>query len=43
MVGRDIGDTYAKLKRNEKIGDVILEKDLAKMYMTCLTPRRGRC
>ena len=25
MVGRDIGDTYANLKRNDKFGDVILE------------------
>lgn len=25
MVGRDIGDTYANLSRNDKIGDVILE------------------
>lgn len=25
MVGRDIGDTYANLKRNDKRGDVILE------------------
>jgi ABC-type sugar transport system ATPase subunit len=25
MVGRDIGDTYAKLKRNDKMGDVVLE------------------
>jgi ABC-type sugar transport system ATPase subunit len=25
MVGRDIGDTYANLKRNENIGDVVLE------------------
>jgi ABC-type sugar transport system ATPase subunit len=25
MVGRDIGDTYAKLKRNEDIGEVLLE------------------
>ena len=25
MVGRDIGDTYANLKRNEDIGEVILE------------------
>ena len=25
MVGRDIGDTYAALKRNENIGDVVLE------------------
>ncbi len=24
MVGRDIGDTYANLKRNEKMGDVLL-------------------
>ena len=25
MVGRDIGDTYANLKRNDKYGDVLLE------------------
>jgi L-arabinose transport system ATP-binding protein len=25
MVGRDIGDTYANLKRNDKVGDVLLE------------------
>lgn len=25
MVGRDIGDTYANLKRNDKMGDVLLE------------------
>lgn len=25
MVGRDIGDTYLNLKRNEKIGDILLE------------------
>jgi ABC-type sugar transport system ATPase subunit len=25
MVGRDIGDTYAKLKRNDKLGEVLLE------------------
>ncbi len=25
MVGRDIGDTYANLSRNDKIGDVLLE------------------
>ena len=25
MVGRDIGDTYANLRRNEKMGDVLLE------------------
>jgi ABC-type sugar transport system ATPase subunit len=25
MVGRDIGDTYAKLKRNDKMGEVLLE------------------
>jgi ABC-type sugar transport system ATPase subunit len=25
MVGRDIGDTYANLKRNDKLGDVVLE------------------
>lgn len=29
MVGRDIGDTYASLSRNDKIGDVLLEvKDM---------------
>jgi ABC-type sugar transport system ATPase subunit len=27
MVGRDIGDTYANLKRNDKFGDVVLEVD----------------
>ena len=27
MVGRDIGDTYANLKRNDKFGDVLLEVD----------------
>ncbi|NLT12981.1 MAG: sugar ABC transporter ATP-binding protein [Clostridiales bacterium] len=27
MVGRDIGDTYANLKRNDKYGDVLLEVD----------------
>ena len=25
MVGRDIGDTYANLKRNDQFGDVVLE------------------
>ena len=25
MVGRDIGDTYSNLQRNEKLGDVVLE------------------
>lgn len=25
MVGRDVGDTYANLSRNDKIGDVVLE------------------
>ena len=25
MVGRDIGDTYANLKRNDKMGDILLE------------------
>lgn len=25
MIGRDIGDTYSNLKRNDKIGDVVLE------------------
>ena len=44
MVGRDIGDTYAKLKRNEKIGDVILEvKNLVTEYVhdVSFTLRRG--
>ena len=27
MVGRDIGDTYANLRRNENLGEVILEVD----------------
>jgi len=34
MVGRDVGDTYASLRRNDKIGDVILEvKDLVTDYV----------
>ena len=34
MVGRDVGDTYANLKRNDEIGDVILEvKDLVTDYV----------
>ena len=34
MVGRDVGDTYANLRRNDKIGDVILEvKNLVTDYV----------
>ena len=34
MVGRDVGDTYANLNRNDKIGDVILEvKNLVTDYV----------
>jgi ABC-type sugar transport system ATPase subunit len=34
MVGRDIGDTYANLRRNDKIGGVILEvKNLVTEYV----------
>jgi len=34
MVGRDIGDTYATLSRNENIGDVLLEvKNLKTQYI----------
>ena len=34
MVGRDVGDTYANLRRNEEIGDVILEvRDLVTDYV----------
>ena len=34
MVGRDIGDTYANLRRNDKVGDVVLEvKDLVTDYV----------
>ena len=34
MVGRDIGDTYANLSRNENIGDVVLEvKNLTNDYI----------
>lgn len=34
MVGRDIGDTYAKLRRNEHYGDVVLEvKNLTNDYI----------
>ena len=44
MVGRDIGDTYANLKRNNEIGDVMLEvRDLTTQYLKNidLTVRRG--
>ncbi|MCL2126222.1 MAG: sugar ABC transporter ATP-binding protein [Oscillospiraceae bacterium] len=35
MVGRDIGDTYANLKRNDTIGDILLEvKNLTTRYVT---------
>ena len=34
MVGRDIGDTYANLRRNEEFGDVILDvKNLKTQYI----------
>lgn len=44
MVGRDIGDTYSNLKRNDKIGDVLLEvKHLETDYVHDInfTLRRG--
>ena len=44
MVGRDIGDTYANLKRNDKFGDVILEvKDMKTpaVHDINLTIRKG--
>ena len=44
MVGRDIGDTYANLKRNETYGDVVLEvKDLnnAKVHDVSFSIRKG--
>ena len=44
MVGRDIGDTYANLKRNEHIGDVLLElKNVTTDYVSdiSLTLRKG--
>jgi ABC-type sugar transport system ATPase subunit len=35
MVGREIGDTYTSLKRNDKIGDVLLEvKNLSTPYVS---------
>jgi len=35
MVGRDIGDTYSSIRRNDKIGNVILEvKNLTTDYVT---------
>ena len=38
MVGRDIGDTYANLKRNDKYGDVVLDvKDLKTPYIHDVT------
>jgi L-arabinose transport system ATP-binding protein len=33
MVGRDIGDTYANLKRNDKYGDVLLEVNNLKTHV----------
>lgn len=44
MVGRDIGDTYANLKRNDKIGEALLEvKNLVTDYVhdVSFTLRRG--
>ncbi|MDR1204793.1 MAG: sugar ABC transporter ATP-binding protein [Peptococcaceae bacterium] len=44
MVGRDIGDTYANLSRNEDFGEVILEvKNLTTPYIkdVSFTMRRG--
>jgi len=44
MVGRDVGDTYKNLKRNDKIGDVLLEvKDLCTDVLdhVSFTLRRG--
>ena len=35
MVGRDIGDTFANLKRSDKLGDILLEvKNLVTDYVT---------
>ena len=44
MVGRDIGDTYANIKRNDDIGDVMLDvRGLTTSYLkdVDLTVRRG--
>lgn len=44
MVGRDIGDTYANLRRNDNIGDAVLEvKDLVakKVHNVSFRLRRG--
>jgi len=44
MVGRDIGDTYANLSRNDKLGDVLLEvKDLTNSVIkgVSFTVRKG--
>ncbi|MDR2357981.1 MAG: sugar ABC transporter ATP-binding protein [Oscillospiraceae bacterium] len=44
MVGRDIGDTYSHLSRNDSMGDVLLEvKNLASPYVrdVSFTLRRG--
>ncbi|MBQ8974932.1 MAG: sugar ABC transporter ATP-binding protein [Oscillospiraceae bacterium] len=44
MVGRDIGDTYSSLKRNDKLGEVLLEvKDLTnkKIRNVSFTLRKG--
>ena len=44
MVGRDIGDTYANLDRNDKMGDVLLEVNnlvTADVHGVSFTLRRG--
>ncbi|MDR1589114.1 MAG: sugar ABC transporter ATP-binding protein [Oscillospiraceae bacterium] len=44
MVGRDVGDTYAKLSRNDRIGDVLLEVnglETEKVHNVSFTLRRG--
>ena len=43
MVGRDIGDTYANLSRNESFGKVMLEvKNLTAVFAWCEFPGAGR-
>ncbi|MDR2357646.1 MAG: sugar ABC transporter ATP-binding protein [Oscillospiraceae bacterium] len=44
MVGRDVGDTYSRLSRNDKLGDVLLEVsglETERVHNVSFTLRRG--
>ena len=42
MVGRDIGDTYANLSRNDKYGDILLEVEQSE-NLCRFTTSASRC